>query len=189
MVFVAGVLLVFAAFVFVPLSIALTVLWQRLGRWIADALMTRKWTRAADLGRSISGSIQQLEELPEPPAQGVRHYTVMLENGRRRLVLGTPAAIVVLVLFIGGSIAAALIGPVGDRSPGRDEMDTPVRIDDGGSYDGSVDQGFEDGYYEDGGYYEDDGYDSCVGDCTDMDGDGRTWDDVDADNDGLYETP
>ena len=30
---------------------------------------------------------------------------------------------------------------------------------------------------------------SCVGDCTDMDGDGRTWDDIDADGDGFYESP
>jgi hypothetical protein len=29
----------------------------------------------------------------------------------------------------------------------------------------------------------------CVGDCNDMDGDGRTWDDVDADGDGNYESP
>jgi hypothetical protein len=27
----------------------------------------------------------------------------------------------------------------------------------------------------------------CIGDCNDMDGDGRTWDDFDADGDGLYE--
>lgn len=27
----------------------------------------------------------------------------------------------------------------------------------------------------------------CVGDCTDMDGDGRTWNDIDADGDGRYE--
>jgi hypothetical protein len=30
---------------------------------------------------------------------------------------------------------------------------------------------------------------SCVGDCTDMDGDGRTWNDIDADGDGFYESP
>lgn len=28
----------------------------------------------------------------------------------------------------------------------------------------------------------------CVGDCTDMDGDGRTWNDIDADGDGFYES-
>jgi hypothetical protein len=33
--------------------------------------------------------------------------------------------------------------------------------------------------------YHDDG--PCYGDCTDMDNDGRTWDDVDADGDGRYE--
>jgi hypothetical protein len=27
----------------------------------------------------------------------------------------------------------------------------------------------------------------CIGDCTDMDNDGRTWDDVDADGDGRFE--
>ncbi len=33
--------------------------------------------------------------------------------------------------------------------------------------------------------YYDDG--PCIGDCNDMDNDGRTWDDYDADGDGLYE--
>ena len=43
-----------------------------------------------------------------------------------------------------------------------------------------------------GDYYEDDygGFDDyCEGDCYDMDNDGRTWNDVDADGDGLYESP
>ena len=30
--------------------------------------------------------------------------------------------------------------------------------------------------------------DSCEGDCSDMDNDGRTWNDVDADGDGRYES-
>lgn len=48
-----------------------------------------------------------------------------------------------------------------------------------------------------GNYPDDDPYDDgpiydppegmCIGDCNDEDGDGRTWDDVDADNDGRYE--
>lgn len=38
-------------------------------------------------------------------------------------------------------------------------------------------------------YGDDSDYGSCVGDCTDSDDDGRTYDDVDADGDGLYETP
>ena len=29
----------------------------------------------------------------------------------------------------------------------------------------------------------------CIGDCNDMDGDGRTWNDIDGDGDGLYESP
>jgi uncharacterized protein YjbI with pentapeptide repeats len=39
-------------------------------------------------------------------------------------------------------------------------------------------------------YIEDDGedYEPCYGDCNDMDNDGRTWDDYDADGDGRYET-
>ena len=44
---------------------------------------------------------------------------------------------------------------------------------------------YEDDY---GDYYG--GFDEyCDGDCYDMDNDGRTWNDVDADGDGLYETP
>jgi hypothetical protein len=48
------------------------------------------------------------------------------------------------------------------------------------------------GDYGDYGDYQDDygGFDDyCDGDCYDMDNDGRTWNDVDADGDGLYETP
>ena len=50
-------------------------------------------------------------------------------------------------------------------------------------------------YQDDYGDYQDDygdygGFDDyCEGDCYDMDNDGRTWNDVDADGDGLYETP
>lgn len=32
------------------------------------------------------------------------------------------------------------------------------------------------------------GRDRCIGDCNDMDNDGRTWNDVDRDGDGLYES-
>jgi hypothetical protein len=48
---------------------------------------------------------------------------------------------------------------------------------------------YQDNYQDD---YQDDygGFDEyCDGDCYDMDNDGRTWNDVDADGDGLYETP
>lgn len=41
-------------------------------------------------------------------------------------------------------------------------------------------------YYDRG--YHDEGYDQCIGDCHDMDGDGRTHDDLDADGDGRYES-
>lgn len=41
--------------------------------------------------------------------------------------------------------------------------------------------------YDEGPSY-DDAPEPCVGDCTDMDHDGRTSDDVDADGDGLYES-
>jgi hypothetical protein len=49
-------------------------------------------------------------------------------------------------------------------------------------------------YYDDGNqeYYDDgnqENYDECIGDCNDMDNDGRTWDDYDGDGDGLYESP
>ena len=37
--------------------------------------------------------------------------------------------------------------------------------------------------------YVSDNYGYCEGDCNDMDNDGRTWNDVDSDGDGIYETP
>lgn len=37
-------------------------------------------------------------------------------------------------------------------------------------------------------YWPDEGPNWCDGDCNDMDNDGRTWDDVDADRDGCYES-
>ena len=43
---------------------------------------------------------------------------------------------------------------------------------------------YEDNYENDYG----DNYESCVGDCNDMDNDGRTWDDIDGDGDGRYES-
>ncbi len=47
---------------------------------------------------------------------------------------------------------------------------------------------YQDDYQDDYGDYG--GFDDyCEGDCYDMDNDGRTWNDVDADGDGLYETP
>ena len=53
-----------------------------------------------------------------------------------------------------------------------------------GSSDGDWD-GDWDGYI---GEYDGSEDDRCIGDCNDMDGDGRTWNDVDADGDGLYES-
>jgi len=49
-----------------------------------------------------------------------------------------------------------------------------------------VDDQFTDPYAED----FDDSYEDnrCIGDCNDMDGDGRTWNDVDRDGDGVYES-
>ena len=44
---------------------------------------------------------------------------------------------------------------------------------------------YQDDYQDDYGGFDD----YCDGDCYDMDNDGRTWNDVDADGDGLYETP
>lgn len=49
-------------------------------------------------------------------------------------------------------------------------------------------EGYDDPIQDDDDIYGD--YESqCVGDCNDMDNDGRTWNDVDADNDGIYESP
>ena len=42
------------------------------------------------------------------------------------------------------------------------------------------DDSVEDDYVED--------YETCIGDCNDMDNDGRTWDDIDGDGDGRYES-
>jgi uncharacterized protein YjbI with pentapeptide repeats len=48
----------------------------------------------------------------------------------------------------------------------------------------------EDGYGNSTDYGDDSSPDDyCRNDCNDMDNDGRTWDDYDADGDGLYETP
>ena len=44
---------------------------------------------------------------------------------------------------------------------------------------------YQDDYQDDYGGFDD----YCEGDCYDMDNDGRTWNDVDADGDGLYESP
>ena len=44
-------------------------------------------------------------------------------------------------------------------------------------------------YDDDDPYLYNDNNEQCVGDCMDMDNDGRTSNDVDIDNDGLYETP
>lgn len=42
---------------------------------------------------------------------------------------------------------------------------------------------------DDSGWYWDEPYvDSCIGDCYDMDNDGRTWNDIDRDGDGRYES-
>ena len=58
--------------------------------------------------------------------------------------------------------------------------------DDGNDFEPPVDW---DDYWD--SVYEDiyDSPNDCYGDCFDMDNDGRTWNDVDADQDGLYETP
>ena len=53
----------------------------------------------------------------------------------------------------------------------------------GGPY-GEERENYGDDYWPD----PDDGSNYCDGDCNDMDNDGRTWDDVDRDGDGLYET-
>lgn len=63
------------------------------------------------------------------------------------------------------------------------EDDDPAEDDD--YYDPADDyyDPAEDYYSEPEDYYE-----PCYGDCYDMDSDGRTWDDYDADGDGLYES-
>ena len=65
-----------------------------------------------------------------------------------------------------------------------DQAKKKLGLDD---YDGGS-EGYDDPIQDDDDSYGD--YDSqCVGDCNDMDNDGRTWNDVDADNDGIYESP
>ena len=59
---------------------------------------------------------------------------------------------------------------------------TNAPVDDRDGYDkqDDYDQEFQDEYSGD--------YEPCDGDCNDMDNDGYTWDDYDADGDGLYES-
>jgi hypothetical protein len=76
----------------------------------------------------------------------------------------------------------------------QNQSPTYGSTDDYGSDDGDIyDDDYGDVYDDDyGDVYDDDygdDYESCVGDCNDMDNDGRTWDDIDGDGDGRYESP
>ena len=87
------------------------------------------------------------------------------------------------LLFVGG---AQMIS-----ASKKDEPVYPTRINTGtwaqtfNSRKPLPNYNYQDDYQDDYG-----GFDVyCDGDCYDMDNDGRTWNDVDADGDGLYETP
>lgn len=173
-------LVVVFMFLFVPLALMAAAIWQSVGRAAATVLLRRKWTRAADLGRSIDAAVSVLERLPTPPLTGYRRYTVMLANTIQRVVVGSVgvvgAAGVVLCLSIVGWFVG---GGEDDGHPSEPNNHPPAVV--------FVEDDFDTPVVDDGGEFEE--FDSCVGDCTDMDNDGRTWDDVDADGDGLYETP
>jgi len=56
-------------------------------------------------------------------------------------------------------------------------------------WDNQISPNFQDNYSEHWEPYDPSyGEDRCIGDCNDMDGDGRTWNDEDRDGDGLYES-
>jgi uncharacterized protein YjbI with pentapeptide repeats len=65
--------------------------------------------------------------------------------------------------------------PQSNYSPDYLEGDDPEPPRPGIGNDSENDYGYDDG--------------PCIGDCNDMDGDGRTSDDIDRDGDGLYESP
>lgn len=141
------------------LAYAIKALGRGIGRATADFLKLQDWEWSSRVGERIDRS------------------------ARTPIEVGWPALIFAASLLIAMPVIDAVRGSNDDDPPSRPFVDNSPGYVNDDDYPSDDDSGYDDTYIDD------DGVDSCVGDCNDMDNDGRTWDDVDADHDGLYETP
>ena len=137
-----------------------------IARLCANFMMRRRWPRVRNAGLELDRATSHVENLPWPEPSGWRRYVTMTNNAIARFSFGAAPA----VILVGAAAIALVVATVIDDPPA----------------DGPPTYNYSEHNNSD---YDDSGYDTCVADCTDMDNDGRTWDDVDADGDGVYETP